>query len=443
MLSRYGYIQSTWSEEHTKTLTVRPLAPSPDYPQPPPFKVYRRHEGSTICVPRFFGCSTFGPPKDVRPDPVCVRIQSVGHLRQETNQPEAFRLAKESLETLGGAVVSLPCGFGKTRVALEVASHFKVRVMVLVHKEFLAAQWREAIQKFCPGSSVGLVQGDACDTDKDFVICMIQTLSQRPFPPKTFDSVGLLIVDECHHICARVFSQCMFKLCPRFTLGLSATPIRRDGLTNVMHWFLGPTVLSIQRSSDHVQVIPVHFSGPFPPVAVTRTGNLSLPAMITELTRLPERNQSIADILRSIDPDRHTLILTDRREHAHALLEMLGTENAGLYIGGMKPEELDESAAKRFVIGTFSLAQEGLDIPSLDTAIFATPKADVIQAAGRILRKAGGTPIIYDIVDQWSVFYGMFRKRLKQYDDMRFSVLHRDDGGGEHKDEYKMYRFDD
>ena len=109
----------------------------------------------------------------------------------------------------------------------------------------------------------------------------------------------------------------------------------------------------------------------------------------------------------------------------------------------MPQEKLEESSRKRIVIGTFALAQEGLDIPSLDTAVFASPKSDVIQASGRILRKAGGSPVIYDLVDKWSVFNGMFYKRLKQYKAMNFSVLHGDEGERDDEENYKVYRFDD
>jgi superfamily II DNA or RNA helicase len=294
--------------------------------------------------------------------------------------------------------------------------------MIMVHKEFLANQWTEIIQRFCPGSTIGRVQGDRMELENDFVICMIQTMCSREHPPRTFEHIGLLIVDEAHHICAKVFSQTMFKLCPKITVGLSATPERKDGLSNVLNWFLGPMVFCITRSSPDVQVRTVFFNGPFPPVSHTRDGKLCLPEMITDLTQVPERNELLFTEIRTLlQTNRNILVLTDRRAHCHEIRNHFG-ETAGLYYGGLAKEALDIAATKRLIIGTFSLAQEGLDIPKLDTVIFATPKADIVQASGRILRSVGNKPLIVDIIDQWCMFPNMYQKRRKQYLDMRFTV---------------------
>jgi hypothetical protein len=61
--------------------------------------------------------------------------------------------------------------------------------------------------------------------------------------------------------------------------------------------------------------------------------------------------------------------------------------------------------------------QEGLDIPTLDTIFLSTPHSDVKQAIGRILRGAS-RPVIWDIVDSWSVLYSMWRKRLAVYREL-------------------------
>lgn len=420
MISRYGLIVPV-SQELKKNLTVRPDKQQ-DYPQALPFKVFRKI-GEKMCIPRFYGEEI---EEDKRSDPSCANIEFRGALRTATKQPEAYESAVKSLETCGGGILSLYCGAGKTATSLAVASYFRVRTMILVHKEFLADQWIENIKRFSPNSTIGRVQGDVIDIDADFVVCMIQTLSQRVFEFNVFDSVGLLIVDECHHICARVFSQCMFKLCPKMVLGLSATPNRRDGLTRVLHWFLGPVCFELKREAHGVQVVPVHYKS-------TLIG-VSLSENITNLTKDEVRNLLILETVRSIENTRNILILTDRREHVLHLAESLG--DTGVYMGGTITGE-----DQRILVGTFSLAQEGLDIPRLDTVVFATPKSDIIQAAGRILR--GGSkhrPIVYDIVD--SGLYGMFKKRCSQYNEMKFSIVtSRDEKESDYEDEYKVYRF--
>jgi superfamily II DNA or RNA helicase len=167
----------------------------------------------------------------------------------QPEQPEAYDSAVRALSTIGGGLLSLYCGAGKTATSLAVASHFRrYRAMVLPYtRNSLRINGLRTSNDFLQLQPSSRIQGDTFDIHADFVVCMIQTLSQREFPHDAYDSVGMLIVDECHHICARVFSQCMFKLCPKYVLGLSATPVRKDGLTSVLHWFLGPTCFELKR----------------------------------------------------------------------------------------------------------------------------------------------------------------------------------------------------
>ena len=89
---------------------------------------------------------------------------------------------------------------------------------------------------------------------------MLQSISMIEYPEDTFRDFGFVIFDECHHLGAEVFSRALFKTNARYTLGLSATPNRSDGLTKVFHWYLGPTLYSIkQRTDNNVKVKMIHF----------------------------------------------------------------------------------------------------------------------------------------------------------------------------------------
>ena len=141
--------------------------------------------------------------------------------------------------------------------------------------------------------------------------------------------------------------------------------------------------------------------------------------MINIVTELEARNDLIVQTALEAfeDEGRRVLILSDRREHCFYLQNRLGSISA-LYIGGMKESDLEKSARAPIIIATFQLAHEGLDIPALDTVILATPKSDIKQSIGRIMRETAGKvndPLIFDIVDHWSVFFAMYRKRLKVY----------------------------
>ena len=422
-LTRSGYITDD-SNDVKKELTVRAVVNTEFGFPPPPFKVFRKTK-SGICIPRFYGEDKFGPPKeDRRPEPVKISCKFNGKLRDETHQNDALGAALKA----GHGVLSLPCGFGKTTVSLAIACKLGYRTMIVVHKEFLANQWRERIQQFCPGASIGIVQQDKKETECDFVIAMLQSLSLKEYSFSDFDSIGTLIVDEAHHICAKVFSQSLFKMCPKHIFGLSATPTRKDGLTKVLHWFMGPTFFEAERKNqEQVEVFPIEykcdrFQDPPP---CTRFGKLSLATMITELTEDRGRNIVILKLVKDIvKTTRQVLVLSDRRHHCEVMHQSF-KKTSGLYMGGMKEAELTESSKKQIIFATFSQAHEGLDIPTLDTVILATPKSDIVQSIGRIMRETKGkknNPHIYDIFDQWSICHAMYKKRLKVYKQGGFHI---------------------
>lgn len=426
MLTRTGYFVTEGPlKEIKKELTVRAEVNS-DYGFPPPaFRVYRTTKKG-VCVPRFYGSARLGEPTgDKRPEPARAKLEFHGQLRDATHQNEALNRALEA----GSGVLSLPCGYGKTTVALAIACKLGYRTMIVVHKEFLANQWRERIEQFCPGSVIGTVQQNKKEIEGcDFVIAMLQSLSMKEYDFNDFDSIGTLIVDEAHHICAKVFSQSLFKMCPKHVFGLSATPERKDGLTKVLHWFMGPTFFAVERKNQQqVEVFPVVYESEMfkNPPPCSRNGKISLVNMITELVESRERNAMLVKLVKKASAGtRQLLVLSDRRMHCE-MLHQCFPETSGLYMGGMKESELQASSEKKIIFATFSQAHEGLDIPSLDTVILSTPKSDIVQSIGRVMRETKGKqnhPVIYDISDQWSLLPAMYYKRLKVYKQGGFKI---------------------
>lgn len=396
------------SAELKKQLTVRPLENAIGL-RPPAFKVYRELPNGELLIPRFFQKDR--PYKFSKGD--STKVHFTGSLRDyQKNAVASFK---------GNGVLCLGCGYGKTVTSLAIAARMKRKTLIVVHKEFLANQWSERISQFCPGSTVGRIQGDVWNVDgHDFVIAMIQTLCVRDHAREAFDMFGLVIVDEAHHVGAPAFSKAMFKVRPEFTLGLTATPERKDGLTKILYWFLGDVFFTLGTSTDvkTLQVNRIDFDHPSyrGPPTLNKFGKISMAHMINHIVDIPERNELILKhVLECISRKRKILLLSDRRAHCEFLYERLGDEIAGLYLGGMKQEEHELASQKQVIIATFTLAYEGLDIPTLDTLFLVTPHSDVKQALGRIMRSATGTKEVFDFVDAWSVLYGMFYKRNKIY----------------------------
>jgi superfamily II DNA or RNA helicase len=392
-----------------KELTVRPNQNAIGI-RPPSFKVYRENPDGTLQIPRFFKGDTRKFHKGTS-----INIQFTGTLR--SYQQEALDNFK------GNGILCLPCGAGKTSTSLAIAAKMKRKTLVIVHKEFLANQWRERIAQFCPSSTVGTIQADTWDVDgHHFVIAMIQTLCVREHDPAQFSSFGMLIVDESHHIGAPAFSKTMFKLSPEFTLGLTATPERKDGLTCILYWFLGTIFYSMDQNTAELIVKRLDFDHPTfraaPPM--NKFGKVSLAHIVNHLVEIPERNEMILKHVReALARNKNILILSDRRGHCEWMHKQLGDKVSGLYMGGMKAEQHEEASHKQVIIATFSLAYEGLDIPSLNTLFLVTPHSDVKQAVGRITRTFGEKEV-FDVVDNWCVLQSMYYKRKRNvYDPPR------------------------
>lgn len=427
MITRNGYVVSNPTPELKKSLTLTPIVNTDFGPKPQSIKCYRIHEKGVI-VPLYSSHASVAEDTRVKPRKMSEDIHFTGKLRKETHQIEAFRSSVDA----GHGVISLPCGFGKTTVALAIACHFKLRTMIIVHKEFLANQWRERIQQFCPGSTIGLVQQDIVNVKGcDFVIAMLQSLSSKEYKPNEFDTIGTVIVDEAHHICARVFSRALFKICPLHIYGLSATPTRKDGLTDILHMFMGPTTFSIERqnqASVEVTMVPYTCEEYSERMPHNRCGKVSVVNMITTIVENTHRTDMIIKLILDTltsEPSRKILVLTDRRNHCQELYAKLPDGMSGLYMGGMKEADLQKSSEKQVIIGTFSQAHEGLDIPTLDSLILATPKSDIKQSVGRILRETPGkvnNPKIWDIRDYWGILNAMYMKRCKVYTEGGFNI---------------------
>tara|TARA_B110000211_G_scaffold93583_1_gene109160 strand:- start:326 stop:1816 length:1491 start_codon:yes stop_codon:yes gene_type:complete len=390
-----------------------------------------------IYMPKFYGLEHFGEPdQNVLDNGYDIELEFNGSLRENQQQPvQAFLTSCKSgplIEKSNGGIISLPCGGGKTIVALYLISKLKKKTIIVVHKEFLMNQWKERIKTFLPDARVGTIQASTIDIEnKDIVICMLQSISMKEYKKDQFDSFGFTIVDECHHISSEVFSRALPKLTSTYTLGLSATPKRQDGMTKVFLWFLGPMLFKGEANKKKCIDIKVveykNFDTDYCKEEVTRGGQLCYPRMINNITNYERRTLLIIELIRRlINQNKKILILSDRRNHLKNIYELINKcslASVGYYVGGMKQKDLDISETKQILLGTYAMSSEGMDIPDLDALILGSPKSNIIQSVGRILRKEHvQNPIVYDIVDQFSKFPNQYIKRRAYYRKMKYPI---------------------
>jgi hypothetical protein len=184
-----------------KALTITPLAPPGCAPsqQPIPFKAYVEAAGA-LYVPRFspLPIKLQGEPPEA--SSCAERLVFAGTLR--TTQQAVVQDAVKQCKNLGGGMLVLPTGFGKTVCALYIACVLGVKTLVLAHKSFLLDQWAERIAQYIPAARVGRIQRDTVDVqDKDIILGMLQSISQRDYDKAAFDGIGLTIVDEVRTDC--------------------------------------------------------------------------------------------------------------------------------------------------------------------------------------------------------------------------------------------------
>jgi len=334
-----------------------------------------------------------------------------------------------------------------TVMALKIISILQKKTLIIVHKEFLMNQWIERIQEFLPTANVGKIQGPVFDVDKkDIVIGMIQTLYDKEYSVDTFSCFGLTIIDEVHRIGSEQFSRTLFKTITPYMLGISATVDRKDKLTKILYMFIGDKIYSETREDDDpVCVRAINYrtnNTEFNMVDYDFRGNPKYSTMITKLCEYGPRSDFIVRIIRDLieeSPENQIMVLCHNRSLLTYLYEAVNHRkiaSIGYYVGGMKQTHLQETETKQIVLATYAMAAEALDIKTLSSLIMVTPKTDITQSVGRILRVKHENPIIVDIVDGHDIFQNQWNQRKRFYKKCNYRIRQID------SDNYKSMNLD-
>lgn len=415
----------------------------------PTFPIYLESK-ARFYVPRQWGRKQFGEPEaDIvseglpLPDAIAFRT---------TFPPHDFQ--KEIMTTFlakgANGLICVPCGYGKTYMALNIAVQLKKRFLIIVDKEFLMNQWKAEIENFIEGARVGILQSSTCQvgtetiTDKeytlpelkqiardaklkvggskeilqerlqaagidikpkshiihyDITICMIQTICRQEFPDGFFDDYGFTIFDECHHLGASYFCKALQKVQTKYILGLSATPDRDDGLSCVFEAYLGdPVYKNTQREPDHDAIVKaIWFTSEDPiykDVPVDWRGEPVTAKLLNQIAEFEPRNKKIVQHIEEYinDPNRYILLISDRISQLDWFYKEITSNylncKVGYYIGGIKQSVLDETAEScKVLLATYQMVAEGFSVKKLNTIVLSTPRKKVEQASGRIFRE--------------------------------------------------------
>lgn len=421
-------------KKYYKELTIKPEIISKISYGPPekPVICYRKSK-NFIYIPRYYGYLNFGIPTKIDPYNITpINLKFNGEIRDYQEEILQKTLENFNNPKLQGGIWNLSTGLGKTICALNLIFRLKVKALVVVHKQFLMDQWIERIEQFLPTARIGIIKQNKIDTEeKDIIIGMIQSISKRDdYPKEIFEDLGILIVDECHVINSRSFSKNLFKVQTKYKLGLSATPHRKDGLDKVITYHMGPVI--VEMSNTILDPIIHIISAPESNVELKNNylGNANMPKLITDITNVVERNEFLIKLIEEyVSEDRKILVFSDRVDHCKTLCNSFNAleinKNGNIFIGGLKESEREQAKEADVMFCSYSMAKEGFDVPKLDTIVFATPRSDIVQAVGRILRQRNkNAPIVIDVVDHsFGPLKGQHYKRKRYYKDKEYKIF--------------------
>lgn len=372
--------------------------------------------------------------RDERFGGLALDLRFAGTLRPDQEAAVAAMLAHDT------GILCAPTAFGKTVAAAALIARRGVNTLVLVHRTELLRQWQERLQAFLGAERglIGTIGGGKSKPSGRIDIAVMQSLHRRGETSELVANYGQVIVDECHHVSAVSFEAILKRSHAKYVLGLTATPVRRDGRQPIIFMQCGPTRHVAARPAgapQTLEVIPRYLTAP-----VRLPGDAGIQDVFRTLAGNAARTAAIADeVACAYAQGRKVLALTERTEHLEAIAAALvGRAPAVFTLHGRLSkkqraalvEQLDAlpSDAPRVLLATGKLVGEGFDHPPLDTLVLAMPiswKGTLQQYAGRLHREHADKTLvrIIDFVDMGHpALLRMWSKRQRGYQAMGYRV---------------------
>ncbi len=351
---------------------------------------------------------------------------------------DAQRIALEAVLLHETGVLCAPTAFGKTVIAAALIANRKTSTLIIVHRTDLARQWAERLGIFLniDKKLIGIIGGGKKRPSGKVDIAVMQSLARTEDSDELFERYGQVLVDECHHLSAFSFESVLKRFKARYVLGLTATPIRRDGHHPIIFMQCGPIRYKAVRETSEIASMRVFMKRLAAPTIPDGAG-------IQDVFRIlilddARNSRIVADISFAYEKGRKILVLTERTEQLDILAGLIGSEKTLIKLHGrLKKTERDEAFVAlgnighdepRIILATGKLIGEGFDHPALDTLVLAMPiswKGTLQQYAGRLHREQSGkTSIeIHDYIETGNAFLAsMWGKRKKGYLAMGYIV---------------------
>ena len=291
----------------------------------------------------------------------------IGNLRPDQTRAVTAMLAHDQ------GVLCAPTAFGKTVTAAALIAERGVNTLIIVHRKELLKQWQERLCTFLDidPKRIGIVTSNRQTTSKKapttnrksakvtalatspapatvIDIAMVQSLIKQDEANSVVEQYGHVIVDECHHVSAASFEQTLKAIKAKYVLGLTATPIRRDGRQPIIMMQCGPVRHRATRSQTTTTTLSVQAHEIPAPVDKSTAASantekekenaienktqsyaendtlLPIQEVFRQLAENTKRTEIIVDqAIEQFHRGRKVLLLTERTDHLLAIKEQL------------------------------------------------------------------------------------------------------------------------
>lgn len=244
-----------------------------------------------------------------------------------------------------------------------------------------------------------------------------------------------VLVHNCHRMGAETFSQSCGMFSSKWRLGLSATPKRIDAKDFIFRAHIGPVMVEadlvplklkaiMERTKFRLPMVTRRINGNWVSVPLPHDG-AKMMGVYKAMAQDQGRNALILDFVYAAwKKGRKIIVFSDLRDahlepmYHQCIARGIPAEDMAFYVGGLTEKQRELAKTKQILWATYKMTSEATDIPTLDTAVFATPRANITQPVGRILRSHPDKkqPIVFDPVDTCSsVLQAYASKRRTEY----------------------------
>jgi len=407
-------------------------------------RICYQEDGSWLRIPRALGIDLYGIPASDQTslgEPMNPDLVFVGEISETELRPQqsANKAVLEQLKKCYSGVLTMCCGSGKSRTTAYTCLKLGRKTLWVAHLSSLLIQAKKTFEDNIPGVRVGWIQEDRCEVEgMDVVMASSQTLLSRKFSDEFRAQFGTVIVDEVHHISSPQYSTISGRFCAHNVIGLSATPRRRDGTTDLIFYLVGKIAFQCERPPQTVHVHCINYNNKKNEKEIkTKNKNYAYTLLKKRLMYDWKRTNVIVDqIIKHSLEGRRIIVFTDYHDHMDILIQSLERRTKNWkkpldvveYSGRIKTKEREEKLSHDILITSPSMMKEGVDAVGFDTVIFGYLQGDPEQSSGRILRteieNMENIPKLIYLKESFGILQGLANKNWRYFSKLGYTFTY-------------------